>query len=58
MRIHMYEMVPVDWDDESILRAADPLLDVVRLALVAECGQVSYRFFRTEEKITQENQKL
>jgi hypothetical protein len=54
----MYEMVPVNWDDESILRAADPLLDVVRLALVAECGQVSYRFFRTEEKITQENQKL
>ena len=28
--VHMDELVPVDWDDESILSAVDQLLDVVR----------------------------
>lgn len=28
--IHMDELVPADWDDESILNAVDQLLDVIR----------------------------
>lgn len=27
---HMDELIPVDWDDESILRAVDQLMDVIR----------------------------
>ena len=32
---HMDEMIPADWDDESILRAVDQLLDVVRFGIGA-----------------------
>jgi AcrR family transcriptional regulator len=31
--VHMDELVPADWDDESILSAVDQLLDVVRLGI-------------------------
>lgn len=31
--VHMDELVPADWDDESILRAVDQLLDVVRFGI-------------------------
>jgi hypothetical protein len=33
---HMDELVPADWDDESILGAVDQLLDVVRFGI---CGK-------------------
>jgi hypothetical protein len=32
----MDELVPADWDDESILGAVDQLLDVVRFGI---CGK-------------------
>ena len=34
--VHMDELVPVDWDDESILSAVDQLLDVVRLGIAGK----------------------
>lgn len=30
---HMDELIPTDWDDESILRAVDQLLDVIRFGI-------------------------
>ena len=33
--VHMDEMIPADWDDESILHAVDQLLDVVRFGIGA-----------------------
>ena len=34
--VHMDELVPADWDDESILSAVDQLLDVVRLGIAGK----------------------
>jgi len=31
--IHMDELMPADWDDESILKAVDQLLDVIRFGI-------------------------
>ncbi len=33
--IHMDELMPADWDDESILKAVDQLLDVIRFGIGA-----------------------